>query len=119
MKKPPPTDPAAEAKRRKLIEEFLQRTRGEVQQMLASLPQLEAGDAAAWQEVRFFAQRIVVTSEQLKLGIMRGCASDLEKIAQDRFSGKPLTAFVVQCLLSGIDMLSMEVDRLASDHASN
>jgi len=55
--------PPTVANRKELVDLFLRRTQDEVEQMRRNVPALIRGDVAAWQEVRFCAQRICGTAK--------------------------------------------------------
>ena len=101
------------ASRSRLIEQFLERTFDEVEQMRRSVPQLIRGDAATWQEVRFCAQRIVATAKSLELGVLGACASELAKLCDEKFAGAKLDEHFLLSVTSGIEMVALEATRLA------
>ena len=79
-----------EQKRKQLVELFLQRTLEDVEHMRRNVPQLIAADQAAWQELRFSAQRAA------------GMA-------------KTLDAPFLLAVTSAIEVLGIELDRLGKE----
>ena len=108
---------SAEEKRKELIRLFLQRTLGDVEQMRRNVPQLIAGDAAAWQELRFAAQRATGMARSLELGVLSACASELASLAEEKFAGVALDAHFLLSATTAIEMVAIEVDRLSSELA--
>ncbi|HEU4592792.1 MAG TPA: hypothetical protein VFS13_17930 [Steroidobacteraceae bacterium] len=109
--------PAASAddKRKQLIQLFLQRTLGDVEQMRRNVPQLIAGDPATWQELRFAAQRAAGMAVSLELGILGACAKELADLADQKFSGAALDAQFLLSATTAIEMVAIEIDRLLAE----
>jgi hypothetical protein len=99
-------------KRKQLVELLLQRTLEDVEHMRRSVPQLIAADQAAWQELRFSAQRAAGMAKTLDLGLLAACARELGQLADEKFSGKPLDAPFLLAVTSAIEVLGIELDRL-------
>ena len=99
-------------KRKQLTDLFLRRTQAEVEQMRRAVPALIANDTAAWQELRFHAQRIAGQSEGLDLGVLAACARELAKLADERFSGTTLDANFLLSATSAIEMVAIELNEL-------
>lgn len=105
-------DSDAHATREQLIELFLLRSLGEVEQMRREVPQLIAGDAATWQGVRFHAQRMSGTAKGLELGVLGACAAELASLADEKFSGAALDAHFLLSATTAIEMVAIELHRL-------
>jgi hypothetical protein len=105
----------AEEKRKQLIKLFLQRTFDDVEHMRRSVPDLIAGDQAAWQELRFAAQRAASMAKSLELGILAACARELAALAEEKFAGIALDAHFLLGVTSAIEVLAIELDRLGSE----
>jgi len=103
---------SADDKRKQLIELFLRRTLGDVEQMRRNVPQLIAGDAAVWQELRFAAQRAAGMAKSLELGILAACATELAGLADEKFAGKPLDAHFLLSATTAVEMVAIEINRL-------
>ena len=108
-------EPTADDKRKQLIQLFLQRTLGDVEQMRRNVPQLIAGDAATWQELRFAAQRAKGMATSLELGILAACAAELAGLAEEKFAGGALDAQFLLSATTAIEMVAIEVNRLLSE----
>jgi hypothetical protein len=106
---------SADEKRKQLIGLFLQRTLGDVEQMRRNVPQLIAGDAAVWQELRFAAQRAAGMAKSLDLGILAACATELSGFAEEKFAGKTLDAHFLLSATTAIEMVAIEINRLLVD----
>ena len=102
----------AEDKRKQLVELFLQRTLEDVEHMRRNVPQLIAADQAAWQELRFAAQRAAGMAKTLDLGVLAACARELATLAEERFGGKTLDAPFLLAVTSAIEVVGIELDRL-------
>ena len=108
-------DSSADDKRKQLIQLFLQRTLGDVEQMRRNVPQLIAGDVAAWQELRFAAQRAAGMAKSLDLGILAACARELAGIADEKFGGATLDAPLLLSATTAIEMVAIEINRLFAE----
>lgn len=106
---------SADEKRKQLIQLFLQRTSDDVEQMRRNVPQLIAGDAATWQELRFAAQRAAGMARSLELGILAACAAELAALADEKFAGKPLDAHFLLSATTAIEMVAIEITRLFAE----
>lgn len=107
-------DPGAAEKRDQLRKQFIERSLVEIDQMRRGVPQLIKGDAATWQEVRFGAQRIAATASSLELGVLAACAQELAALTDERFAGAKLNDYFLLSVTSGIEMVALELDELAS-----
>jgi hypothetical protein len=105
----------AEEKRQQLIELFLKRTLEDVEHMRRSIPLLIAADQAAWQELRFTAQRASGMAKSLELGILAACAKELAALADEKFAGKALDAHFLLSVTSAIEVVAIELDRLVKE----
>jgi hypothetical protein len=106
---------SADDKRTQLIQLFLQRTLGDVEQMRRNVPQLIAGDPATWQELRFAAQRATGMAASLELGILAACARELADLADQRFAGAVLDAHFLLSATTAIETVAIEIDRLLAE----
>lgn len=104
----------ADARRKQLIDLFLRRTLAEVEQMRRSVPALIANDTIAWQELRFYAQRIGGQADGLDLGVLGACARELARLADERFAGANLDANFLLSATSAIEMVAIELNELFS-----
>jgi len=110
-------DPSADDKRKQLIQLFLQRSLGDVEQMRRHVPQLIAGDPATWQELRFAAQRMAGMARSLELGILSACATELAALANEKFAGALLDAHFLLSTTTGVEMVAIEINRLFAESA--
>jgi hypothetical protein len=108
------SDNHADDKRRQLIDLFLRRTQAEVEQMRRGVPRLISGDAAAWHELRFHAQRINGQAAGLELGVLSACARELARLADEKFAGAELDANFLLSTTSAIEMVAIELNELFS-----
>jgi hypothetical protein len=104
----------ADARRKQLVDLFLRRTQAEVEQMRRSVPSLISGDTAAWQSLRFHAQRISGQARGLDLGVLAACATELARLADERFSRSDLDAHFLLSTTSAIETLAIELNDLYS-----
>ena len=109
--------PHAEAddKRQQLTLLFLRRTLDDVEQMRRTVPQLIAGDAATWQELRFAAQRAAGHAQQLELGPLRACVLELAALADEKFAGATLDARFLLAATTAVEMVAIELNRLLAE----
>jgi hypothetical protein len=112
------SEPAAEEARRRETEQFLLMTVSAIERMRQSVPQLEKGDQATWQELRFASHNLVEKAAKLEVGIVGACAKEIEKLAEEKFAGAVIDDFFMLCATSAIETLSMEVKRLRTEAAS-
>jgi len=104
--------PSTDDKRKQLTLLFLRRTLDDVEQMRRNVPQLIAGDAATWQELRFAAQRASGIAQQLELGPLRACALELAGLANEKFAGATLDAQFLLAATTAVEMVAIELNRL-------
>lgn len=109
------SEPDSEEARRRETEQFLLRTSSDVTKMRESVSQLEKGDQACWQELRFLAQQIAGTAAKLQVGIVSACAKEIEKLAEEQFAGVTVDAFFMLCTTSAIETLAMELKRVRAE----
>lgn len=103
---------AVDATRKQLIGPFLKRTLDEVEQMRRDVPELIRGDIVAWQELRFFAQRIARTSTGLDLGVLNACSRELASLAEEKFTRTKLDAHFLLATTTAIEVIALELNRL-------
>jgi hypothetical protein len=102
----------AQNNRRELVDLFLHRTQAEVERMRRSVPALIANDTAAWQELRFHAQRIAGQSGGLDLGVLSACAQELARLAEERFTLAVLDANFLLTATSAIEVVAIELNEI-------
>jgi len=83
-----------------------------VEQMRRNVPQLIAGDASVWQELRFAAQRATGIAKTLELGILAACAAELAALADEKFAGAALDAHFLLSATTAIETVAIEINRL-------
>lgn len=94
------------------VREFLDDTTRDLQRMRAIVASLEAGDAAAWSEVRNLAHNVSARAQGLKLGVLGSCARELEGLAEERLGGAPIDTFFLQCSAAAMETLALEIEAL-------
>ena len=99
-------------RQRQQLDEFLADATRDVECMRAMEPELEAGDAAAWDRVQILAHNLAARSLALKLGVLNACARELEQLADECPKGGPLDTFTRQCVTGAIETLALEIDQL-------
>lgn len=109
------SNPGAAATGDLLRKQFIARSLDEIDHMRRCIPQLIKGDAATWQEVRFSAQRITSTATSLELGVLAACARELVALTDERFAGVQLNEHFLLSVTSGIEILAIELNQLASE----
>ena len=102
-------------KKQQLIALFLQRTLDDVEHARRSVPELIAADQAAWQELRFAAQRAASMAKTLELGVLESCARELAMLANEKFAGRALDADFLLTVTSAIEVVGIELERLLSE----
>lgn len=108
-------DPPADDQRKRLIGLFVQRTLDDVEQMRRDVPQLIAGDVAAWQDLRIAAQRAAAFARSLELGALGARAADLAAFADEKLSGAPLDTQLLMATTTAIETLAIELNRLSGE----
>ena len=88
------SEPDEEEARRRAIEQFLLRTSTEVAQMRDSVPQLEKGDQACWQELRFLSHTIAATAAKFEVGIISACAKENRKTRRGKIRRRDSRRFL-------------------------
>ena len=102
-------------KKQQLVALFLQRTLDDVEHLRRSVPELIAADQAAWQELRFSAQRAAGMAKTLELGVLESCARELAMLANEKFAGRALDADFLLTVTSAIEVVGIELDRLLAE----
>jgi len=72
---------------------------------------LEAGDVAAWEDAGSFAHELIRRGTTLELGLLVACAKEVLHFTARRVAA-PREPNLVLYLLSGLDTLAMELERL-------
>jgi hypothetical protein len=80
--------------------------------MRSMLPELEAGQAAAWERLENIAHNLAARSQLLKLGVLNACARELQQLVEERQRGGTLDTFFLQCVSSAVETIALEVDAL-------
>jgi hypothetical protein len=75
---------------------------------------LEAGDVAAWEDAAAFARDLVRAGTELELGLLVACAREVLHFTARKITA-PREPNLVLYLLSGLDTLAMELERLRHD----
>ena len=76
---------------------------------------LEAGDIGAWTDADTLARDLIRDGATLDLGLLVACAKEVLHFTTRRAAGAPLDANFVLYLLTGLDTLGMELERLRCD----
>jgi hypothetical protein len=108
-------DPIAEELRRERVQALLRRSMRILLDLRLASAKLDTGDPGTWQQVRSFSQELVRESTLLDLPLLLACAREALVFAEKRFAGAPLYPDLVLYMLSALDTLAMEVERLRHD----
>jgi hypothetical protein len=108
-------DPLAEERRKELRRALLRKIGQELRDLRMKAPELQANDVATWQEARHLAREVIREATPLDLGLLIACAKEVLIFAEQRFAEGPARPEVVLYLLSALDTLGMEVERLRYD----
>lgn len=95
-----------------LVELFLRRTQAEVEQVRRSVPQLIAGEDAAWRDLCVMAQRIAGMAAGLGLGVLSDCARELHKLGEERFDRVSVDPQFLLSVTIAIEMIAIELHEL-------
>jgi hypothetical protein len=77
--------------------------------------ELEAGDEAAWHDARSIAQDLIRGATPLQLGLLVACGKEVMIFADRFFAGEPLQPDLTLYMLSALDTVGMELERLQHD----
>src|SRR4051812_22608455 len=105
MTDPRDRETAERERRARMLDEFLQDATRDVEHMRISLPELEAGDEAAWNRARNAAHNLAARATVLKLAVLLGCLRELQLLTAERLNGAPIDDFFMQCASSAIETL--------------
>ncbi len=97
------------------MQSFLRRAAADVQRMRLLAPDLATGDVATWHEVRYLSQQLERHARNRDLAVLRGCARELANLTGEKFAGANVDSFLLHCVSSGIETLSMEIQQLLAD----
>lgn len=76
---------------------------------------IEHGDVAAWEAAHALAHDLVRAGAPLDLGLLVACAKEVLHFTTRRAAGAALEPDLVLYLLTGLDTLGMELERLRYD----
>ncbi len=76
---------------------------------------IETDDETAWQEARFMAQELIWAATPLDLRLLVACSNEVLHFVERRFAGEPLHPDLALYMLSALDTLGMELERLQCD----
>lgn len=76
---------------------------------------LEAGHAPSWEEAGVLANDLIRAAGPLDLGLLVACAKEVLHFTTRRASGAPLEPNLALYLVTGLDTLALELERLRSD----
>jgi hypothetical protein len=94
------------------LDEFLADAGKDVARMRGLIPDLEAGQADAWERLENIGHNLAARSQILKLGVLNACARELQHLVEERRRGGALDTFFLQCVNSAIETLALEIDAL-------
>jgi HPt (histidine-containing phosphotransfer) domain-containing protein len=100
------------AARDRQVREFLEDATRDLQRMRGLAVRLEASHSVAWSEVQNLAHNLAARAATLKLGLLNACARELESLADEKLSGTPADAFMMQCVSSAIETIALEIEAL-------
>jgi hypothetical protein len=106
-------DPLAEEKRREQARSLVRHLTLELRALRMQFGKLEAGDTRVWEHARLLAQGVIRDALPLDLGLLVACAREVEIFAGRQFEGE--RAEVTLYLMSALDTLAMELERLRHD----
>lgn len=109
-------DPDEIERRELLSDQLIARATDEVEKMRRIVPQLVKGDPAAWQEVRFFAQRMAVDARRVALGLLAACARELARITDEKLAGVSLSESLL-LTTTAIETVALELAALKAAEA--
>jgi hypothetical protein len=96
---------------RKLVDDAAHR----LYELRRKTPHLESGDFGAWETADALAREIIRAGAALDLGLLVACAKEVAHFTALRAAGSPLEPDLVLYLLTGLDTLGMELERLRHD----
>jgi hypothetical protein len=108
-------DPIAEEKRKEQARVLVRQLTLELRALRMQFAKLEAGDTRVWQHARLLAQGVIRDAAHLELGLLVACAREVEIFAERRFAGEPTDGDLTLYLMSALDTLAMELERLRHD----
>jgi hypothetical protein len=97
---------------RQQLDELLGDASQDVGRMRGMIPELEAGDPAAWRRLENIAHNLAARSQVLKLGVLNACVRELQRLVAERQAGGALDRFFLQCVSSAVETLAIEIDAL-------
>lgn len=108
-------DLLAEQRRKESARKFVIETAHRLYQFRQRTAALEAGEVQAWQDARLLAQEVVRGASPLGLGLLGACAREVQHFADRRFEPGSLPPNLSLYMLSALDTLAMELERLQHD----
>jgi hypothetical protein len=110
-------DPVAEEQRKHHARSLIEKSQRRLLDLRAKSARLDSGDAEAWREAGAFAQMLIREATPLDLPLLVACAREVLLFAEKRLAGEPLYPHLVLYMLSALDTVGMELDRLRHDRS--
>jgi hypothetical protein len=108
-------DALEEQKRREAARRLVDETAHRLYELRRNTPLLEAGDFETWEQAGTLARELIRAGTALDLGLLVACAKEVLHFATRRTAGPPPEANLVLYLLTSLDTLGMELERLRHD----
>jgi hypothetical protein len=108
-------DALEEQKRREAARRFVDETAHRLYELRRKTALLEAGDFETWEQAGALARELVRAGTALDLGLLVACAKEVLHFATRRPADAPTDPNLVLYLLTGLDTLGMELERLRHD----
>jgi hypothetical protein len=103
-----------EQRRKDAAREFVSDAAHRLSRLRQKTRLLEAGDPPVWEEARRFAQEVIRRGATLELGLLVACAKEVLHFTARKIAA-PREPNLELYLLSGLDTLAMELERLRHD----
>ncbi len=105
----------AEQQRKDSARKFVIESAHRLYEFRRRIASLEAGEFQAWQDARTLAQDIIRGASPLGLGLLSACAREVQHFADRRFEPGSLPPNLSLYMMSALDTLAMELERLEHD----
>lgn len=108
-------DLLAEQRRKETARKLVAEAAHDLYQFRRRTAALEGGDHATWADARLLAQGLIRAAAPLDLGLLVACAKEVLLFAEKRVDGEAVSPDLTLYLLSALDTLGMELERLRHD----
>ncbi|HTU65309.1 MAG TPA: hypothetical protein VMF52_05130 [Steroidobacteraceae bacterium] len=104
-----------EQKRKESAQTLVAETSRQLRELRLGTAALESGDDAQWREARVFALELIQAATPLELSLLIACAKEVLHFSERRFAFNTNPQTITLYMLSALETLALELERLKRD----